>query len=154
MARIDRLGAAKEIIQIAAVIGRGFSYELLREIAGKPEDALSAALDRVIEAELISVNGIASEATYLFKHVMVRDTAYGSLLKSRRRELHRAVARALSEKFAARAEAEPRSSRVSSDRGRRRAIALRWHGSAQPIDRPRAAPLPRPPVNIRAQSRF
>jgi class 3 adenylate cyclase len=107
MARIDRLGAAKEIIQIAAVIGRGFSYELLREIAGKPEAALSAALDRVTEAELISVNGIASEATYLFKHVMVRDTAYGSLLKSRRRELHRAVARALSEKFAARAEAEP-----------------------------------------------
>ena len=107
MARIDRLGAAKEIVQIAAVIGRGFSYTLLREIAGKPDDVLGAALDRVVESELISATGVRSEATYVFKHVMVRDTAYSSLLKSRRRELHGAVARALTEKFASRAEAEP-----------------------------------------------
>jgi class 3 adenylate cyclase/tetratricopeptide (TPR) repeat protein len=107
MARIDRLGTAKEIVQIAAVIGRGFSYALLREIAGKPDGVLLAALDRVVESELIGATGGRSEASYVFKHVMVRDTAYGSLLKSRRRELHRAVARTLSEKFAARAEAEP-----------------------------------------------
>lgn len=107
MARIDRLGAAKEIVQIAAVIGRRFSYALLREIAGKPDDVLRAALDRVIETELIGATGTRSGATYLFKHVMVRDTAYGSLLKSRRRELHRAVARALTAKFAPQAEAHP-----------------------------------------------
>jgi class 3 adenylate cyclase len=107
MARIDRLGAAKEIVQIAAVIGRGFSYTMLREIAGKPDNVLGAALERVVESELISARGERSEATYVFKHVMVRDTAYGSLLKSRRRELHRAVAQALIEKFAPRAEAEP-----------------------------------------------
>ena len=107
MARIDRLGAAKEIAQIAAVVGRGFSYDLLREIAGKPDDELRAALDRVVDAELIVAGGNPPDATYLFKHVMVRDTAYGSLLKSRRRELHRAVAAALSAKFAPQAEAAP-----------------------------------------------
>ncbi len=107
MARIDRLGAAREIAQIAAVVGRGFSYDLLREIAGKPDDELRAALDRVVDADLILAAGTLPDATYLFKHVMVRDTAYGSLLKSRRRELHRAVAAALSGKFAQQAEAEP-----------------------------------------------
>ena len=107
MARIDRLGPAKEIVQIAAVVGRGFSYDMLREIAGKPDDELRAALDRVIDAELISTNGTLPDSTYLFKHVMVRDTAYGSLLKSRRRELHRAVARAMTGKFSRQAEAEP-----------------------------------------------
>jgi class 3 adenylate cyclase/tetratricopeptide (TPR) repeat protein len=107
MARIDRLGAAKEIIQIAAVIGRGFSYALLREISGKPDDALRAALDRVIETELIGASPTASDPAYLFKHVMVRDTAYGSLLRSRRRDLHAAVALALKEKFTPQAEAEP-----------------------------------------------
>ncbi len=89
------------------MIGRGFSYALLREIAGTVDDVLRAALDRILETELISVTHTPSGETYLFKHVMVRDTAYGSLLKSRRRELHRAVARALSEKFAPQAEAEP-----------------------------------------------
>jgi class 3 adenylate cyclase/tetratricopeptide (TPR) repeat protein len=107
MARIDRLGAAKEIVQIAAVIGRAFSYALLREIAGKPDAALRAVFDQVIESDLISITGKPSNASYLFKHVMVRDTAYGSLLKSRRRDLHRAVALALTEKFAQRVETEP-----------------------------------------------
>jgi class 3 adenylate cyclase/tetratricopeptide (TPR) repeat protein len=107
MARLDRLGPAREIAQIAAVVGRGFSYDLLREIAGKPDDQLRAALDRVLDAQLIVASGALPNATYLFKHVMVRDTAYGSLLKSRRRELHRAVAAALTDKFADQATAEP-----------------------------------------------
>jgi class 3 adenylate cyclase/tetratricopeptide (TPR) repeat protein len=107
MARIDRLGAAKEIAQIAAVVGRGFSYDLLREIAGKPDDELHAALDHVLDADLIVADGELPHATFVFKHVMVRDAAYGSLLKSRRRELHGAVARALTGKFAERTEAEP-----------------------------------------------
>jgi class 3 adenylate cyclase/tetratricopeptide (TPR) repeat protein len=107
MARIDRLGAAKEIAQVAAVVGRGFSYDLLREIAGKPDDDLRAALGRVVDAELIIAIGTLPHATYRFKHAMVRDTAYGSLLRSRRRELHRAVAGALTGKFAQQAEADP-----------------------------------------------
>ncbi len=107
MARIDRLGAGKEIVQIAAVIGRGFSYALLREIAGRSDDVLRTVLNRVMATELIGASPAAAEETYLFKHVMVRDAAYGSLLKSRRRDLHAAVARALKEKFAAQAEAEP-----------------------------------------------
>jgi len=107
MARIDRLGAAKEIAQIAAVVGRGFSYDLLREIASKPDDELRAALGRVVDADLIVATGTLPDATYVFKHVMVRDAAYGSLLRSRRRELHRTVARALTGKFAERGEADP-----------------------------------------------
>jgi tetratricopeptide (TPR) repeat protein len=107
MARIDRLGTAKEIAQIGAVVGRGFSYDLVREVAGKPEDEIRTALDRVVEAELIVATGTLPDTTYRFKHVMVRDTAYGSLLRSRRRELHSAVARALSGKFAQQAEADP-----------------------------------------------
>jgi class 3 adenylate cyclase/tetratricopeptide (TPR) repeat protein len=107
MARIDRLGTAKEIAQIAAVVGRGFSYDLLREIAGKPDEELRSALGRVVDAELIIAIGTLPDATYRFKHAMVRDTAYGSLLRSRRRELHRAVAGALTGKFAQQAEADP-----------------------------------------------
>jgi tetratricopeptide (TPR) repeat protein len=106
-ARIDRLGAAKDIAQIAAVIGREFSYDMLREIAGKSELDLRAALDRVLEADLVVPSSTPHGSTYIFKHVMVRDTAYASLLKSRRRELHRVVAQALNDKFAAQAEAEP-----------------------------------------------
>jgi class 3 adenylate cyclase/tetratricopeptide (TPR) repeat protein len=107
MARIDRLGTAREIAQIAAVVGRGFSYDLLREITNKPDDELRAALARVVDAELIVATGSLPDATYLFRHAMVRDTAYSSLLRSRRRELHRTVARALTGKFAQQAEAEP-----------------------------------------------
>ena len=107
IARLDRLDEAKEIAQIASVLGREFSYAMLAAIAGKPEAELRAALARVVNAELVHVRGIVPEASYVFKHALIQDTAYASLLHSRRRELHRAVARTLTEKFPDAAEAGP-----------------------------------------------
>src|SRR5215472_11563131 len=99
MARLDRLGPAKEVIQIGAVIGREFSYELLRAVHPMAELDLQAALDKFTEAELLYVRGIVPDATYRFKHALIRDDAYEALLKSRRRELHRLVAFTIDEKF-------------------------------------------------------
>jgi class 3 adenylate cyclase/tetratricopeptide (TPR) repeat protein len=101
MARLDRLGAAKEVAQLAAVIGTEFSYELLQVIAEIPEGELRTALTKLSDAELIYARGLPPEATYQFKHALIRDTAYDALLKSRRRELHRLVAQTIDKRFAA-----------------------------------------------------
>jgi predicted ATPase len=106
-ARLDRLGAAKEVAQIAAVLGREFPYPLVRAIAGLEDGALTAALDRLAEADVIQAQGMPPEASYRFKHALVQDAAYESLLKTRRRELHRAAAQALAERFKEIAEAQP-----------------------------------------------
>ncbi|HEV2979590.1 MAG TPA: AAA family ATPase, partial [Casimicrobiaceae bacterium] len=84
MARLDRLGAAKEVIQVGAVIGSEFSYELLHAVHAIAEEDLQRALRALADAELLYVRGIAPEATYLFKHALIRDAAYEALLKSRR----------------------------------------------------------------------
>ena len=95
MARLDRLGpAAREVAQVGAVIGREFSRELLAAVAGLGEDALAAALDQLAGAGLLFRRGAGPEAGYLFKHALVRDAAYGTLLRDRRRRLHAAIARA------------------------------------------------------------
>jgi class 3 adenylate cyclase/tetratricopeptide (TPR) repeat protein len=101
MARLDRLGAAKEVAQLAAVIGPEFSYELLEVISEIPEGELRTALTKLTDAELIYARGFPPEATYQFKHALIRDTAYDALLKSRRRELHRLVAETIDKRFAA-----------------------------------------------------
>ena len=88
MARLDRLGPAKSVAQLAAVIGREFSHALLKEVASEPEATLSSALDRLIVAGLLFRQGVRPHATYLFNHALVQDAAYQSLLKSRR-QLHR-----------------------------------------------------------------
>src|SRR5215469_6418468 len=106
-ARLDKLGPAKEIAQIAAVIGREFSYELLRAVVAGDEAVLESALETLAGAELIYARGIAPDATYQFKHALIQDTAYEALLKTRRRALHRRVAHTLTSKFAALAEAQP-----------------------------------------------
>jgi predicted ATPase len=93
MARLDRLGPAREVAQLGAVIGREFSYELLHAIHPAPEDQLQAALKAVTDAELLYVRGIPPEAMYRFKHALIQDAAYEALLKTRRRELHRHVAK-------------------------------------------------------------
>ncbi len=106
-ARLDRLGSARRIAQIGAAIGRDFSYGLLEAVAGSPMPDLDAALARLATAELLYARGFPPEATYVFKHALIRDAAYGSLLKRRRRELHLAIARALTERFPETAEAMP-----------------------------------------------
>src|SRR6516165_10748349 len=107
MARLDRLGPAREIAQVASVIGRDFSYVLLRTAAGVDDTPLQAALDRLAEADILLVQGLPPDAEYRFKHALIQDAAYENLLKSRRQILHSRVAETLREKFADTAAAEP-----------------------------------------------
>ncbi|HKV56229.1 MAG TPA: adenylate/guanylate cyclase domain-containing protein [Candidatus Binataceae bacterium] len=107
MARLDRLGPAKEVAQVAAVLGREFSYELLHEVHPNAETELRRALGILADAELVYVRGIAPHATYNFKHALIRDAAYEALLKSRRKELHRLVAQTIDQKFPALKETQP-----------------------------------------------
>jgi class 3 adenylate cyclase/predicted ATPase len=99
MARLDRMAPVKEIGQIGAAIGREFSYRLMREVAGRSEPALKKALAQLEEAELVFRHGDPPEAVYSFKHTLVRDVAYESLLKSRRQRLHGQIAHTMQEKF-------------------------------------------------------
>jgi len=99
MARLDRLAPVKEIGQIGAAIGREFSYTLIREVVGRGDASLKNALTKLEQAELLFRRGEPPEAIYSFKHVLVRDAAYESLLKSRRQQLHGQIARTMEEKF-------------------------------------------------------
>jgi class 3 adenylate cyclase/tetratricopeptide (TPR) repeat protein len=100
MARLDRLGtAAKEIAQIGAVIGREFGYELLAPVANRSDAELQAALDRLSDAGLVFRRGLPPKASLLFKHALVRDAAYGSLLRGQRQQLHARIAAILEGRF-------------------------------------------------------
>ena len=99
-ARLDRLGSAREVAQVGAVIGRGFSYGLLRAVAGMEDAPLQAALERLAEADIVLVQGLPPESDYRFKHALIQDAAYENLLKSRRQALHRRVAELLRDRFA------------------------------------------------------
>jgi predicted ATPase len=105
-ARLDRLGPAREVAQISAVIGRDFSYSLLRAVSGWEDRPLQAALERLGEADILLVQGLPPESDYRFKHALIQDAAYENLLKSRRQLLHRRVAEALLEDATATAEPE------------------------------------------------
>jgi class 3 adenylate cyclase/tetratricopeptide (TPR) repeat protein len=99
MARLDRLGSVKEVAQIGAAIGRQFSYSLIRAVVSSEEAALQLALRELEHAELLYRRGEPPEAIYSFKHALVRDAAYESLLKSRRYQLHGQIATTLEDKF-------------------------------------------------------
>jgi predicted ATPase/class 3 adenylate cyclase len=107
MARLDRLGPAKEVAQIGAAIGREFSHTLLAAVVHKPEAELGAALDRLIAAGLLFRQGVPPYASYLFKHALVQDAAYGTLLRETRRALHARIAETLEGQFADIAENQP-----------------------------------------------
>jgi class 3 adenylate cyclase/predicted ATPase len=107
MARLDRLGTAKEVAQIGAAIGREFSHALLAAAVRKPEADLGSALDRLMAAGLLFRQGVPPHATYLFKHALVQDTAYGTLLREPRRALHARIADALESQFADIAQSRP-----------------------------------------------
>ena len=107
MARLDRLGPAKEVAQIAATIGRQFAHALLAAVAPLSPGELDTALGRLAEASLVFPQTRAIEPTYSFKHALTRDVAYDSLLRARRRDLHERIARILEERFSALAETEP-----------------------------------------------
>jgi class 3 adenylate cyclase/predicted ATPase len=106
MARLDRLGPGKELAQIGAAIGREFSHPLLAAVVRKPEAELQTALDRLIGAGLL-LRRDAPYATYFFKHVLVRDAAYSTLLREPRRALHARIAETLESQFPEISENQP-----------------------------------------------
>jgi class 3 adenylate cyclase/predicted ATPase len=107
MARLDRLGTAKEVAQIGAAVGREFSHVLLTAVVRKPEAELLSALHHLVEAGLLFQQGVPPQATYLFKHALVQDAAYGTLLREPRRALHSRIAETLETQFADIAESQP-----------------------------------------------
>jgi class 3 adenylate cyclase/predicted ATPase len=107
LARLDRLGSAKEIAQVGAAIGREFSHGLLAAVLHKSEQELSTALERLIASGLLFRQGVPPHASYLFKHALVQDAAYGTLLREPRRELHSRIAEILERKFAETTENQP-----------------------------------------------
>ncbi|MGE0824774.1 MAG: adenylate/guanylate cyclase domain-containing protein [Candidatus Binatia bacterium] len=107
MARLDRLPTAKEIAQLGATLGREFSYELLHAVSPLDEDNLQQGLRQLVEAELLYQRGLPPQVTYLFKHALVQDTAYQSLLKSKRQQLHQTIAQVLEAQFPDTKETQP-----------------------------------------------
>ena len=107
MARLDRLGPAKGVAQIGAAIGREFSHALLASVTRETEPELAASLDRLLQSGLLSREGTPPHAMYLFKHALVQDAAYGTLLREPRRALHARIADAIEERFPEVAESQP-----------------------------------------------
>ena len=106
-ARLDRLGPAKELAQIASAIGREFSHDLLAAVASMEEPALHDAIESLVEVELFYRRGVVPHATYMFKHALIQETAYEAMLRTRRMELHARIARVLEERFPEIARTEP-----------------------------------------------
>ena len=107
MARLDQLNTAKEVAQLGAVLGREFLYELLQAIAPQDEDTLQAGLAQLVGAELLYQRGRPPRARYIFKHALIQDAAYASLLKSTRQQVHQQIAQVLEARFPALVETQP-----------------------------------------------
>ena len=126
-ARLDRLGSARETAQIGAVLGRGFSYALLQSVAGLDEGALRSSLERLAEADILFVEGDGAQATYRFKHALIQDAAYDSLLRSRRQSLHRRAAEILRDSATAQ---EPEAIAHHFTQAGLDDLAIEWWGKA------------------------
>jgi predicted ATPase len=109
MARLDRLATVKAVAQQGAVLGRTFTYELLQAVTPLDAVALQPALTRLVEAELLYQRGVPPQATYLFKHALIQDAAYQSLLRSTRQQYHQRIAQVLEAQFPAISEAQARA---------------------------------------------
>ena len=132
MARLDRLGAAKDVAQIGAVIGREFSHALLAAVAHKAQAELQSALNRLMAAGLLFRQGVPPHATYLFKHALVQDAAYGTLLREPRRALHARIADTLEAQFTDTAENQPELlARHCTEAGLIEKAALLWGKAGQ-----------------------
>ena len=107
IARLDRLGPAKEVALTASIIGRDFSHELLAAVSPLPPAALEEALDKLVQSDLVGRRGAPPHARYTFKHALIQDAAYQSVLRARRREVHQRLAETLSGRFPEVAETEP-----------------------------------------------
>ena len=132
MARLDRLGPAKEVAWIGAAVGREFSHALLQAVVRKPEMELQSALDRLVIAGLLFRQGVPPQATYLFKHALVQDAAYGTLLREPRRALHARIAETIESQFAEIAESQPELlARHCTDAGLIEKAASLWGKAGQ-----------------------
>jgi class 3 adenylate cyclase/predicted ATPase len=129
-ARLDRLGPTREVAQIGAVIGRGFSYALLRAVAGIEDTALQTPLERLADADILLVQGLPPESDYRFKHALIQDAAYENLLKSRRQVLHRRVAEVLRDHFVDSSAAEPQLLAHHFTQAGLTEAAIEWWGKA------------------------
>ncbi len=107
MARLDRLATVKEVAQLGATLGREFSYELLRAVSPRDEATLQRELAQLVDAEFLFQRGLPPQAQYLFKHALIQDTAYQSLLKSKRQQYHQQIAKVLAERFPETTETQP-----------------------------------------------
>jgi len=107
MARLDRLGTVKEVAQLGATLGREFTYELLHAVSPLDEATLQRELDKLVEAELIYQRGLPPQTRYFFKHALIQEAAYQSLLKSKRQQYHQKIAQILEEQFAETVETQP-----------------------------------------------
>jgi class 3 adenylate cyclase/predicted ATPase len=125
-ARLDRLGAARETALIGSVLGRGFSHALLQAVADLDETELQSSIERLAEADILFVDGVAPRAYYRFKHVLIRDAAYDSLLKTRRQALHRRAAEVLQDG----ASPEPEAIAHHFAEAGLNEIAIEWWGKA------------------------
>ncbi len=107
MARLDRLATVKEVAQLGATIGRTFAYELLQAVSPLDETTLQQGLRQLVEAELVYQRGVPPQATYLFKHTLIQETAYQSLLRSTRQQVHQRIAQVFEARFPALVETQP-----------------------------------------------
>ncbi len=131
LSRLDRLGAARKVVEAAAAIGRNFNVELLRQVYRGNDHALDAALQRLVDAGLVLRNGASDSGQFQFKHALIQDTAYSMMLRERRRVLHGHIAQALEIDFPQTATAEPADFGASLHRGGAnregdRLVAPRW----------------------------
>ena len=115
MARLDRLASVRHVAQIGSAFGRWFRYASLRAVSGLPEDELQASLARLVASELISQRGTPPDAVYTFKHALVQEAAYGSLLRNARQRLHGRIAEALEALFPELMDSQPELARRSRD---------------------------------------
>jgi predicted ATPase len=137
-ARLDRLGEAREVAQIGAVLGRDFTYALLRAVGGLDDPALQSALDRLADTDLLIAEGASQQASYRFKHALIQDAAYDSLLKSRRHALHRRAAEVLRDD-PERATAEPEVIAHHFTEAGLDDLAIEWWGKAGDVALHRSA---------------
>jgi TOMM system kinase/cyclase fusion protein len=107
MARLDRLGRAKDLAQLAATLGRAFPHDLLRAVSRLDETTLEAEITRLVDAELLYRRRVGPQPTYIFKHALIQEAAYQALLKTKRQQYHQQIARVLTERFADTVETQP-----------------------------------------------
>ncbi len=151
MARLDRLGSAKEVAQLAATLGREFSHDLLVAVSPWDEDHLQRELTRLVDAELLYRRGLPPRARYLFKHGLIQDAAYESLLRSHRQEFHGRIAEVLERRFPEIADSQPELvAHHATEAGRLVDAIGWWHRAGQKALRGLGPPGGRRPPHPRA----